>query len=163
MRIGPALEHLHASERDLAEDLRAVAERHATDHAVYHVGNLLADRCEFLARGLGPFLTEYGQDEPDDDDDAGVVRAFAERVRRSTAELLGRSEKTGLLLLHDLRDLYVHAQETLMDWTIVRQGALAGRDQALDITCQTGMQETERVARWLKTRIKETAPQALAG
>lgn len=162
MKIGPALEHLHASERDLAQDLRGVAERHATDHAVYHVGNMLADRCEELANGLAPFLTDYGQEEPDDDD-GGVVRAFAERVRRSTAELLGRSEKTGLLLLRDLRDLYARSQETLIDWTIVRQGALAARDQALDITCQTGMQETERVARWLKTRIKETAPQALAG
>ena len=66
MKIGPALEHLHAGERDLAHDLRAVAERHATDHAVYHVGNMLADRCEELAAGLGPFLAEYGEDEPDD-------------------------------------------------------------------------------------------------
>ena len=162
MKIGPALEHLHAGERDLAHDLRAVAERHATDHAVYHVGNMLADRCEELAAGLGPFLAEYGEDEPDEDD-GGVVRAFAERVRRTTSELLGRSEETGLLLLRDLRDLYTHAQETEIDWTIVRQGALAARDRSLDITCQTGMQETGRVSRWLKTRIKETAPQALAG
>jgi hypothetical protein len=162
MRIGPALEHLHASERDLAQQLHAVAERHAADHAVYHVGNMLSDRCEQLADGLGPFLAAYGQDEPDGDG-VEVVRAFADRVRRTTAELVGRSERTGLLLLRDLRDLYVHAQETQIDWTIVRQGALAARDHSLDITCQTGMQETERVSRWVKTRIKETAPQALAG
>jgi hypothetical protein len=162
MKIGPALEHLHASQRDLADELRALAERHAAEHDVYHVGNMLADRCEQLTAGLAPFLEAYGQDESDEDG-SGIVRAFIERARRTTAAMVGRSEKAGLLLLRDLRELYVHAQETEIDWTIARQGALAARDQALEISCLTGMQETERVVRWLKTRIKEGAPQALAG
>ena len=162
MKIGPALEHLHSSQRDLADELQALAERHATDHDVYHVGGMLAERCDRLAKGLGPFLEAYGQDEPDDEG-SDIVRTFAERVRRTTAAMVGRSDKAGLLLLRDLRELYVHAQETEIDWTIARQGALVARDQALDITCLTGMQETERVVRWLKTRIKEGAPQALAG
>jgi glutamate-1-semialdehyde aminotransferase len=162
MKIGPALEHLHASQRNLADELKVVAERHATEHDVYHVGSMLAGRCEQLAAGLGPFLESYGQREPNEDG-ADVVRAFADRVRRTAAAMVGRSEKAGLLLLRDLRELYVQAQETAIDWTIVRQGALAARDQALDISCVTGMQETERIVRWLKTRIKEGAPQALAG
>jgi hypothetical protein len=162
MKIGPALEHLHASQRDLAEELRALAERHAAEHDVYHVGNMLADRCEQLVAGLVPFLQAYGQDESDEDG-AGIVQAFIERARKTTAAMVGRSEKAGLLLLRDLRELYVQAQETEIDWTIARQGALAARDQALEISCLTGMQETERVVRWLKTRIKEGAPQALAG
>lgn len=161
MNLRPAIEHLHASERDLAEDLRALAERHATDHDVYHVGSMLSERCAQLASGLAPFLEAYGG-QPDGDG-SDVARAFAGRVRRMRAELTGRSEKAGLSLLHDLRDLYVHAQETEIDWTIARQGALAARDQALELGCQTGLQETDRVVRWLKTRIKEAAPQALAG
>ena len=55
MKIGPALAHLHSSQRDLADELRALAERHATDHDVYHVGGMLAERCDQLAKGLGPF------------------------------------------------------------------------------------------------------------
>jgi hypothetical protein len=37
------------------------------------------------------------------------------------------------------------------------RGALAARDQALEISCLTGMQETEKVVRWLKARITEGA------
>jgi hypothetical protein len=71
----------------------------------------------------------------------GSLRAFIERARRTTAAMVGRSEKAGLLLLRDLRELYVQAQETEIDWTIARQGALAARDQALEISCLTGMRD----------------------
>jgi hypothetical protein len=53
-------------------------------------------------------------------------------------------------------------KETEIDWTILRQGALAGRDQDLETTGRTGMKETDRVVRWLKMRIMEGAPQAMA-
>lgn len=161
MKIGPALEHLHDTQTDLASDLSAIAERHATEHDVYHVGHALADRCEQLAAGLVPFAEAYGQRVREGDGPDGL-KAFGERVRRATAAAVGRSERTGLLLLRDLRELYVEAQEAEIDWTIVHQGALVARDPDLVLTCLTGMAETERVVRWLKTRIKESAPQVLA-
>jgi hypothetical protein len=161
VKIGPALEHLHATEAEFAKDLRTIAERHAAEHDVYHVGMMLADRCEQLVASLEPFAEAYGQ-HVDADTDVDAVRSFAERIRRATSDVLGRSERTGLLLLRDLRELFIEANEAQIDWTIVRQGALAVRDQKLVTACDVGLFETERTVRWLKTRIKEAAPQVMA-
>lgn len=161
MKIGPALEHLHATESELAKDLRTIAERHAAEHDVYHVGLMLADRCNDLVLSLQPFAEAYGQ-HVDADTDVDAVHGFAERLRRGTSAVLGRSERTGLLLLRDLRDLFIQANEAQIDWTIVRQGALAVRDRDLVTACDVGLSETERTVRWLKTRIKEAAPQVMA-
>jgi len=76
---------------------------------------------------------------------------------------VGRAEPSGLLLLRDLRDLYVETSEVQIDWTIARQGAMAARDRELAVSTLTGMQETERILRWLKTRIKESSPQVVMG
>jgi hypothetical protein len=160
MKVGPAIEHVQAVEIELANELRRVAERHASQHDVFHMGHILADRCDAIAKGLTPFVEEYGKRARETNGDDGV-RPLAERVRRTISAAVGRSEQTGLLLLRDLRDLYVLASETEIDWTIARQGALAARDTDLAISCLTGMQETERIVRWLKTRIKESAPQTL--
>jgi hypothetical protein len=157
MKVGAAIEHLHASEGELAQHLRAVAQRHATEHDVYHVGHALSDKCEELVEALAPFATAYGQRVGDHD----VASALAERVRRTTAAVLGRSERAGILLLRDLRELWVEASETEIDWVIVRQGAMAARDMDLMRTCDIGITQTEGVVRWLKTRIKESSPQIL--
>ena len=159
MKLGAAIERLHASEGELARHLRAVAERHATEHDVYHVGHALADKCEELVEAIVPFATAYGQRVGDGDHDLGG--ALAERVRRTTAAVVGKSERAGILLLRDLRELWVEASETEIDWVIVRQGAMAARDMDLMRTCDIGITQTEGVIRWLKTRIKESSPQIL--
>jgi hypothetical protein len=159
MKVGAALEHLHASQGELAQHLRAVAERHASEHDIYHVGHALADKCEELAEALAPFATAYGQRVGGAGHDLGS--ALAERVRRTAGAALGRSERAGILLLRDLRELWVEASETEIDWVIVRQGAMAARDMDLVRTCDIGITQTEGVVRWLKTRIKESSPQIL--
>jgi hypothetical protein len=161
VKVGQTIDLVHASTTELADDLRKVASRHATDHAVYHVGNLLAARCDGLADELKPFAERYQQDVDDRHGDG--LQELGERVRRRSAELLGRSEKTGMLLLRDLRELATDAHGTEMDWTVLRQGALVARDQSLLQLATTGHQEIKRVAAWLTTRIKESAPQILAG
>jgi hypothetical protein len=162
VKLAPVLERLQASEVEMANDLRKVAERHATQQDVFHMGHQLADRCDAIASGLAAFVEAYGKrpEEPDGDD---ATRGFVERVRRLTSAATGRVESTGLLLLRDLRELYVEASELEIDWTIARQGAMTARDKELAISCLTGIQETERIVRWLKTRIKEASPQILAG
>jgi hypothetical protein len=160
MKLAPALEHLHSTMAGLTDDLRTTAERHATEHDVYHVGLMLSQRYEHLADRLSSFVQSYGERVVDTDVPESL-RAFAGRMRRATADLLGRSEKAGLVLLRDLRELYVEAEEAEIDWTIVRQGALAARDRDLADLAAEGISETERIVRWLKTRVKETAPQVL--
>jgi len=72
------------------------------------------------------------------------------------------SGAAGVLLLADLSRLFVMAQECWLDATVVRQGALAKRDQELAETAAGHLEETAAQAKWLKTRIKTTAPQVLA-
>jgi hypothetical protein len=52
-------------------------------------------------------------------------------IRRKTSELLGRQPETGLLLLRDLRQLYLMAQETNIHWLTLGQVAQAIPDQHL--------------------------------
>jgi len=161
VKIGPALEHLHGSQTQLASALRRIAERHAGEVDVCHVGLQLSRRCDTLATELATFVASHGS-QSRHHEGREALRSFAGRVRRSTAEAAGRSEGVGLLLLGDLRGLSILAHEAGIDWMIAHQGALAARDRDLALICRTGIHETERVVRWLETRIKEAAPQALA-
>jgi hypothetical protein len=156
MKLRPAVEHLRSSVDDLTDDLRTIAERHAAEHDVYHVGLMLSERYRELSDRLAK---EMGHDA--DTGGAHPLQEIGERLRRVTSDALGRTDKTGPLLLRDLRELYLEAQETEIDWTIVSQGAKAAREKPLIDLCTEGIAETERIVRWLKTRIKETAPQVL--
>ncbi len=160
MKLGAALDKLSTSVEDLTEELRAVAERHASQQDVYHMGHTLSRRLEEVGAMLDPFLKAYGQNGFDGAD-GEAVRAFAEKVRRTMSTLTGRSAKSGLLLLRDLRELFVDTAGCQIDWTIVRQGAMAARDEPLADVAQVGMDETKRVMKWLTTRIKEASPQVL--
>jgi hypothetical protein len=163
MKLGPALTHLHDAETDLADDLAAIAERHASDQDVYHQGRLLAGRSLGLADMLRPFLERYEQRTPEANGDSGWD-SFAEKLRRGMAQLTGREAQiAGPLLLRDLRDLEVASHACLTDWVIVHQGAMAARDKELVDLCKLGQDETRRVEKWLTTRIKESAPQVLMG
>ena len=66
-----------------------------------------------------------------------------------------------MLLLRDLKQLYLAASEASICWTILGQGAQAARDQELLATVTRCHDETLRILRWTTTRIKQTAPQAL--
>ena len=84
-----------------------------------------------------------------------------ETVRRRSGDLLGRSKASGLLLLRDLRALYLSAQAAEIAWVILIQAAKAARDSELLDTASSCHQEAETRGKWLRTRIKETSPQVL--
>jgi hypothetical protein len=160
MKLGAALEHLRRSVDDLGDEIRAVGERHAAQQDLYHMGHTLADRIDSLARSLDPFMEAYGQGSGNGQGGEGM-KALAEKVRRTTSTIAARSSKTGPLLLRDLRELFADASTAEIDWMIVRQGAMAARDERLVNATTVGLEETGRVLRWLKTRIKEASPQIL--
>jgi hypothetical protein len=56
----------------------------------------------------------------------------------------------------------VRVQEAWIHATVVRQAALAKRDREALAAADAWLEEAARQAKWLKTRIKTTAPQALA-
>jgi hypothetical protein len=85
-----------------------------------------------------------------------------EALRRTSSHLVGRSAASGLLLLRDLRNLYLTAQEAEIAWVILVQAARAVRDRDLLAVATECHEEAETRGKWLRTRIKETCPQVLA-
>ena len=162
MRLDKAIAQLHQSEKDLADKYGRVADRHAVEHDVSHMCHLLASQFESHAERLGPFAERYGgklreAEAPE------LWESFMGMVRRKNAELLGRSPKTGLLLLRDLRQLYLMAAEAEINWWMVRQGAMAARDSELAELFQTCHEETWNQLKWIKTKVKEASAQVLVG
>jgi hypothetical protein len=160
MQLGRALKELHAAELALADEFRKAGQRHAADHDVFHLCHTLAEQCDEHAAKLVPHGARYSQrlDEPRE---PSALDSVLGAVRRTASEAAGRVPASGKLLLDDLRRLYLMAQEALIDWTIVMQGAKAARDAELLETVGTCMAETEVQGKWLKTRLKTAAPQVL--
>ena len=160
MKMNKAIEDLHDAEADLAKRLRVTGERHASESDIYHLGHTLARQCAEHLTALAPFAERYGAKPAPDDVDAspGVL----ETVRRKSAEVVGRSEAAGLLLMADLRDLYLAAQHAELAWVILQQAAKARRDAELIEVVTRCHEQAEMCGKWLRTRIKEAAPQVYA-
>jgi hypothetical protein len=159
MKIGPLLARLRELEADLADELRALGERHAADHDVFHQCHTFAKQCERHAAALEPLAARYGEDV--DDEGPGFWSGLLESARRTASASLGRVPESGLLLLRDLRTLFLRAEECSITWVMAGQAAQAARDQELLDVVHACHQETEIQVKWFVTRIKVAAPQAL--
>src|SRR5213078_3360927 len=135
-------------------------ERHAVEHDLYHLSHTLARQCADHLQQLLPAAHRYGA-SVDPGDLTGSPGLLA-TVRQKGAELLGRSEASGLLLLRDLRHLYLAAQDAEIAWVILLQAARAARDRDLLQVASNCQEQAEARGKWLRTRIKETSPQVLA-
>ena len=160
MKLGPLLARLHELETELADDYRAIGERHAADHDVYHQCHSFALQCDRHARALQPHAARYGK-EVEDDTGPDLWSGLLEQARHKSSELLGRAPQGGLLLLRDLRVLFLAAEETSITWVMIGQAAQAARDAELLETVTRCHTETELQVKWLTTRIKVASPQAL--
>jgi hypothetical protein len=161
MKLGSAVKRLNEAELDLAGDMRKIGERHAAEHDVYHQTRTFAGQCEQHAERLSPIAERYGTEVSDEADGEGLWESVLAAVRRRGSELTGRRRESGLVLVGDLRELYLSAQETFVTWVIVNQGALAARDMELVDVVKSCLPETELQVKWALTRIKTSAPQAL--
>jgi hypothetical protein len=139
---------LHKAQVDLAAAFREVADGHADEVDVFHTCNLLARECDRHARDLEPFVARYGEDAPEEPD------------RLHAVIFQGRREG-GLGLLRDLQDLYLMAAHCDITWTLLGQAAKGLRDADLLDVVTADEQETAVQLKWLRTRMKEAAPQAL--
>lgn len=160
MKLDKAIADVQDAESDLAKELRTIGERHAVEHDLYHLGHALARQCADHLERLTPFVERYGARARDE----GVAESpsLLETLRHKSAELLGRSELSGVLLLRDLRNLYLTAQEAEIAWVILAQAAQAVRDRELLALVTVCHEEAEARGKWLRTRIKQSAPQVLA-
>jgi hypothetical protein len=88
---------------------------------------------------------------------ARQCEAHAERL----APFVGEGPETEPDLLADLHDLYRRAAHCDMAWTLAGQAAQGARDRELLEVVQDSEGETEIQLKWLRTRLKQAAPQAL--
>jgi hypothetical protein len=139
---------LHRAQEELAKAFREVGEAHGDEHDVFHQCARLARQCDRHAEALAPFAERYGEDAPDEPE-------------RLHSTLFDGTREGQLGLLRDLHDLYLMAAECDMAWTLVGQAAQGARDTELFEVVQSCEGETAIQLKWLRSRLKEAAPQAL--
>jgi hypothetical protein len=148
MHLATYLGLLHRSLRTLADAFREVAGGHGEEPDVERTCQVLAQRIDSQVEKLGPIVERYGEHRESE----------PERLHAAEFE---QTRTGGVGLLRDLQDLYALASFTDITWTVVGQAAQGLRDRELIDVVSSCEQETARQLAWLKTRIKQSAPQAL--
>ena len=148
MHLAHYLGLLHRAQTTLADAFRQVGDAHGDEPDVAVQYAQQAERCDRHAGLLQPFAERYAEDAP----------AEPERLH---SELFRGTRTGGLGLLRDLQDLYLMAAECDICWTVVGQAAQGARDKDLVAVVASCEGETELQLAWLRTRMKQAAPQAL--
>ena len=159
MKIDLVLEELHRSENGLAQQLLTVSDRHSADHGVHHVARDLATWSQAHVRELARIGRSYDLDlDPEPASDPGPLT----RVRQEVGDRLRRHSSPALLLLRDLRSVYVDASGVSVDWEMLAQAAQGVKDRELLAVASRCHPQTLRQVRWANSQIKEHAPQIIA-
>jgi hypothetical protein len=149
MKLPVYLSLLAGSERTLAEAYRQVADAHGDEPDVHFLCLTLATQCDAHRERLDGVIAHYGAAPADDEPE------------RLHAAGLGEPRTGALGLLRDLQDVYLLASLTDITWKIVKQAAQALRDGELLEVVATCEHEIAVQLRWLQSRMKQAAPQAL--
>jgi hypothetical protein len=158
VKIDLALEELHHSENDLAGQLLMLSDRHKADHEVFHVARDLAVWSQDHVRLIAGIGTKYGLDlDPEPAGDPSLVQ----KLRQEMADRLGRRSAPALLLLRDLRSVYMDASGVSVDWELIGQAAQGVRDRELLDVVARCHPDTVRQSKWANAQIKEKATQIL--
>jgi len=158
MKIGLALRELHRSENHLAHELFQVSERHRVDHEIYHVARDLAAWSQRHVREIAEIAERYDEKlDPEPEGEFGVM----EKLRDKGSELVGRARTPGLLLLRDLRELYMKAAGVSVDWELLAQAAQGIKHTDLLELAQRCHPDTLRQMRWANAQLKVQATQVL--
>lgn len=150
MQLQTYLGLLHDAEQTLADSWRLVADGHAAEADVHHLGHTLAQQCDEHIARLAPLVARYGERRDDE----------PERLRAQGLAGL-RSGPVGLL--RDLQDLYLLASFVAITWDLVGQAGRAVRDADLLDTVDACRDQSSTQVAFLRTRLEQAAPQALTG
>ncbi|MFL6143707.1 MAG: hypothetical protein ACJ72N_17830 [Labedaea sp.] len=148
MHLATYLGLLDNSLRTLADAFRQVGSGHADEPDVENTCQLLAGRTDAQIDTLAPIIDRYGEHRE-------------EEPERLHATGLSGTRGGPVGLLRDLQDLYLLAALVDLTWTVVHQAAQALRDHELLNLTTNRQSDTDRQLGWLRTRIKQAAPQAL--
>ncbi|MCU1344351.1 MAG: hypothetical protein JWL70_617 [Acidimicrobiia bacterium] len=148
MQLPHYLALLHQAQSQLGDALRTVAIAHGDEPGVELICQQLGRQCDDHVRQLQPFLERYGQDTSDEPE-------------QLHSELFKGPRSGPLGLLRDLHDLYLMASNADIAWTLIGQAAQGARDEELLHVVTNCEGDTSLQLRWLRTRMKQSAPQAL--
>jgi hypothetical protein len=139
---------LESSEKQLAEAFDYVSCQHKDEPDIEQMCQKLgAWSREHHGRVQG-FAAEYSE----------AAEGEPARLRR---DLFAEKRSSSLALLRDLHDLWLLTQEVQLCWGVIRQAALALRDEELKACYEFCNARTKRQTEWLLGRIKQAAPQIL--
>ncbi|MGA8113345.1 MAG: hypothetical protein WCA46_06760 [Actinocatenispora sp.] len=158
--VSLTLQALHHGERGLERDLLSAAERHTAEHEIHHIATDLARWSREHARRLAETGSDYGLDLADTADHESAASLSGMRDR--AAEVFGHQPEPGLLVLRDLRELYLAASGNSLLWEMLAQVAQATRDGRLLELASSCHPQTLRQIRWTNTMIKNLSPQILS-
>lgn len=139
---------LHASEQELLNAFNDVAENYSEDPELSSAFRLLGSWCQKHIEELTPFIHRYSEEkEPE--------------IRTLRNALFSGPRNGGMGMIRDLQDLLLLANEAAICWTVILQTSKALRDTELENACIKMEADTKRQISWLKTKLKQAAPQAL--
>ncbi|WP_250036663.1 hypothetical protein [Paractinoplanes maris] len=148
MHLAHYLGLLHRAQLARADAFRQVADAHGAEPDIDHLCRQQAKRCDDHAARLEPFARRYAEKAP-------------EEPERLHSELFRGTRTGGIGLLRDLQDLYLMTAECDICWTVVGQAAQGARDRdLLDVVTRCEGETAIQLA-WLRSRMKQAAPQAL--
>ncbi|MEV0381208.1 molybdopterin dinucleotide binding domain-containing protein [Nonomuraea sp. NPDC050643] len=144
VRVESPRGHLRAP----ATAFRDAAATHGGEPDVVRICERLAGQCDEHVRALRPFVERYAGDTSDE-------------PGRPRSSLFSGARDGGLGLLRDPHGLCLMAADCDICWALIGQAAQGARDEPLLETA--GRDEDEAAVRllWLRTRMKQAAPQTL--
>jgi hypothetical protein len=154
-----ALRRIHAGENEMHKQLLRLAETHHADHEVHHVARDLARWSEENVRRIANAATALDLSL---DDEAETPGRHVETLRAAASTMMGRRPEPGLLLLHDLRDLYLQGSANSLAWEMLAQIAQAKHERDLLALSEECHPQNLRQIRWANTMIKTLSPQVLS-
>ncbi|OAH63528.1 hypothetical protein AYJ66_11770 [Dietzia cinnamea] len=158
MKLGHVLRELHRSEVALGRKLLQTSERHRVDHEIHHVARDLVGWSRTHIAEIARIGEDYGQDL---DPAPRLELGPAAKAREKGSELIGRIGDAELLLLEDLRTVYMEASGVAMDWLLIAQAAQGLRHRDLLAVAEECQPQTTRQAKWAQAKLKEIATQIL--
>jgi len=152
-----ALRRVHHGENEVVQQLTRLSTRHEQEAEIHHVAVDLAGWSTLNIARLADAAEPYDVSLPREPGRRGTVRHAVDSV---AAAADGRAP--ALVLLEDLRDLYLVAGETSLAWEMLAQHAQARRERDLLQVSTECHPQTLRQLRWANSMIKTLSPQALA-
>ncbi|MFC5746180.1 hypothetical protein [Actinomadura rugatobispora] len=161
--LGALLEELYEAENDLAAEYREVARRTVDEPDIHHMCGTLAGQCDDHSAAVRAIAEQYhlklANGDPGPRAAARVCRVAVEAAADGHGH--GHIPATGARLLGYLRELFLAVERVDLHWIVAGQVAQALRDPEFLARVTALHKQTLTQAKWLKTAIRETAPQVI--